>query len=58
MALIDYKKTDVIVPQSWVKSDLKIYKISDKDTNFITEAMKNLNVELTAEKKTLTAVKI
>ena len=36
----------------------KIYKISDEVINFITEAMKNWKMELTAEGKTLAEGKI
>ena len=58
MAWIDNKKANDIIPQSWIINFLKIYKIYDKNINFITEAMKNRKVELTAGRKALTEVKI
>ena len=55
MVWINYKKPNNIVSQM---ECLKIYKISDKVINFITEAMKNWKVELKKGGKTLAEVNI
>ncbi len=47
-----------MVPQTRIIESLKMYKISNKVIKFNSEAMKNWKVELTAEGKTLTAVRI
>ena len=51
MTWIDYKKAYDMVLQSWIIDCLKIYEIPDKVITFITEAMKNWKVELTAREK-------
>ena len=58
MTWIDYKKAYDIVPQSWIISYLKMYKISHETINFIEKTMKNWRVELTAGGKTLAETKI
>ena len=58
MEWTDNKKANSMVPQSWIIYCLKMYKISNKVINFITETMKNWRVELIAEGKTLTSVEI
>ena len=51
MAWIDYKKAYDVVPQSWIISCLKMYKLSDDVIDFIKKSMKTWIVELTAGKK-------
>ena len=48
MAWIDYKKAYDIVPQSWIKNYLKMYKISDGVINFIEKTTKTWKVGVTA----------
>ena len=40
---LDWLQRGQRFPQSWIVDCLKMYKISDKDINFITEAMKKWN---------------
>ena len=47
-----------MVPQSWIKDCLKMYKISDEVINFIDKTRKTWRVELTADGRSLTEVKI
>ena len=47
-----------MVPRIGIIENLKMYKISRKVINFITEAMKNWQVKFTAEEKTIAKVKI
>ena len=47
---IENKKTLEMISQCWIVDCLKMYKISDKDTKFITKPMKNWKVELTERK--------
>ena len=42
------QKANDMVSQTWIIECLKIDKISDNSINFITEAIKNWQVELTA----------
>ena len=58
MAWIDSKKAYDMVPQRWITDCLKTYKISGEVIKFIENNMKNWRVELTAEGKSLTKVKI
>ena len=58
MAWIDYKKAYDIIPQSWIISYFKMYKISDEVINFIEKTMKISRVELTAGGKSLAEAKI
>ena len=55
---IDYKKAYDIVPQSWIISCQKIYKISDEAINFIEKSMETWWMELTARGKRLAETKI
>ena len=48
---IDFKKAYDIVPQSWIRDCLKMYKVSSEVMNFTENIMKNWRVELTEEKK-------
>ena len=48
MAWIDYKKSYDMVPQSWIISCLKIYKISNEVIKFIGKTRKTWRRELTA----------
>ena len=52
-AYVDYKKTYVIVLQSWIINCRKMYKISDEVINFIGKTMKTWKVELTAGERSL-----
>ena len=47
-----------MVPQSWIINCLKMYKISHETMNFIEKTMKNWRVELTAEQRPLSEIKI
>ena len=48
-----------MVLQTWIIECLKMYKISKKKViNFVTKAMENWKVKLTAREKTLAEVKI
>ena len=47
-----------MVRQTWIFEYLKMYKISDKIINFISNDLKNWKVELTVKGKTLAEVKI
>ena len=58
MMWIDNKKAYNMVPQTWIVDCLKMNQISNKAIKFIMEAMKNWDVELTAEGKTLAEEKI
>ena len=58
MGWIGCKKTNDMVPQIWIIGYLKMYKIFNKVMKFITEAIKNWKVKLTASGKTLAEVKI
>ena len=58
MAWIDYKKAYDMVPQSWIITCLKMYKISHETIHFIEKTMKNWRVELTAGGKSLAETKI
>ena len=58
MMWIDNKKVYDMVLQTWIIDCLNTYKISNKVIKFITEAMKDSKVELTAGVKTLAKVKI
>ena len=58
MAWVDYKRAYDMVPQSWVLHSLKVYKIPDRVVQFIEKKMDTWRVELTAEGKSLTEVKI
>ena len=58
MAWIDYRQAYDMVPQTWIIECLKMYKISDKVINFITKAMKNWKIELTAGGQSLAEVNI
>ena len=53
----DYKTAYDIVPQSWIKDCLKMYKISGEVIKFIENTMKNWRMELTAGGNSLTGVK-
>ena len=53
MTWIDYKKVYDMVLQSWIKSCLQIYRISDEIIKFIEKTMKTWRVELTAAGKSL-----
>ena len=57
-ARIDYKKAYDMVPPSWIIDCLKMYPISSEVIKFIKNTMENCRVELTAEGKSLTEVKI
>ena len=50
---VNYKKAYDIVTKTWIVDGLKMYKISNKVIKFITGAMKNWKVELTAGEKKL-----
>ena len=58
MALIYYKKSYSVVPQSWIINCLKRYKVSDEAINFIETTMRTWKVQLTAGGKALAEVKI
>ena len=58
MAWIEYKMAYDMIPQSCIMDFLKIYKISGEVIKTIENNMKNWRVELTAERKSLTAGKI
>ena len=58
MALIDYKKSYDIVPQSWIINCLEMYKISHEVINFIEKTMKTWRVEFTTGGSSLTEAKI
>ena len=58
MTWIEDKKPNDVVPQTCIMEYQKIYKISYKIINFVTEAIKNWKVELTARGKTLTVLSI
>ena len=47
-----------MVSQSWIIDSLRMYKIFDKITKFITEAIKTRCIDLTPGGETLAEVKI
>ena len=53
MAWIDYKNTFDIIKQTWIIECLTMYKISNKVINFISKAIKNWKVQLSAGGKNL-----
>ena len=55
---IDFKKAYYMIPQGLIINYLEMYKISDKVTKIITEAVKKWKVKLIAGGKTLTEGKI
>ena len=55
---IGYKKIYDIIWPSWTIDCQKLYKISDKVIEFLTEIKKNWKVELTTGGKTLAEIKI
>ena len=55
---IEYKNSYDMVPQSWIISCLKMYKISREVINFIDKTMKTWRVELTAGGRSLAETKI
>ena len=55
---IDYKKAYDMVPQSWIISCLKMYKISGEVIKFIEKTMKTWKVEFTAGERSLAEAKI
>ena len=52
------KKLYDMVPQNWIIKSQKMFKISNKNINFIMKAMENWKVELAAGCQILTEVKI
>ena len=58
MALIGYKNTYDMVPQSWIINCLKMYKIPHEVINFIDKTVKTWWVELTAGGRSLPEAKI
>ena len=58
MLWINTRKANNMVLQSWITECLKMYNISKKVMQFITKAMSNWGVELTARGKTLADKKI
>ena len=55
---ISHRKVNDIGLKKWMKESWKMYQISNKIINFITEAMKNWKVEITAGGKAFEEVKI
>ena len=53
MTLIDYKKANDMVSQSWIVDCQKMYKISGEIIKFTTETMQNSIVKLTSGVKSL-----
>ena len=58
MVWIDYKKAYHMVPQSWIKNCLKMFKILHEVINFTEKTMKTWRVYLTAVGRILAETKI
>ena len=58
MAWIDYKKAYDMVPHSWIRHCLIMYKISHEVVNFIEQTMKTWRVDLTAGTRSIAETKI
>ena len=43
---IDYKKANNMVPRTWIRQYLKIFKVADNKRNVFEKSMENWNVEL------------
>ena len=58
MAWIDNENANDMIMQSWIVGFLKMYNISDKVINLISETMKNWKVKLTVGELAFAEVKI
>ena len=55
---IDYKKAYNMVPHTWIRQCLKIFKVADNKRNVFEKSMENWKVGLTSGGQTLGEVKM
>ena len=55
---VDWQKKPDTVPQIWIIECLKMFKISDKIINFLTKALENWRIKLTAAEQILAEIKL